>query len=789
MAAKISSESLCSIPTECSELDKNSILPILKCLLTDGNRLRFIKTSGSANGKNCSELKESIELFIRPKYQESISLCKEMIDLVDLIVFWQKSNFSFLTFELQFFKGFEINLFNYSIDFKEESKNIISSIRFSNLAFYIDKKKLISCQDFIDAINSTTYPRSIFQFFSIFNKESLNIELAGYKESLCPLAFKNFEMRELAIFGENSFYSRRLLVFRNDSFNDLNSTIERLNINVPNIELTTNFLHPDVFMNLSSIKFYCKVKIIQPDVFIRLTEVKYIELSNIYLRSLMHNSGMEWIKNINKDVDCDLENSTELEKNISKLKSIKLQCFDIGDSPLLVDIFPDEDFCLYKDFPVNQLVTCFEWCEYLANKKITCTYLWITNSYKYLVNYFGVEYLKRFIMDKLLNSSDYKSISKCNFEKKLELCNKSNFVTKNIITYFELKEAMKMAEIVINILSYILSIFGIITNFLIIITVSSKKNKEELTVYKHYSYLRLNSICSCLILLIHLISWLNQCIYPFQVFCPIIRKTVFMQYFKIIVEEVILTALKFMNSFTYIGFAFNRISLIGKDHNKLVKFMSDLNLIVYIVVTSIISIGLSVVKFFQFGINLEHLDLSYPIFYDYLNLNSIRDQNQILYIFTFISDLFNYFIFLIVNFVIDIGMIVKLRQTLNEKLEKSKEHDTIAQQEKKSFENEAALDNVRSMIIWNTSLNFVLKLPASLYSFFQLCYTVYKSDPENLYTHPAFFRFFNNICYDGYVCSVFLQFSNFLYFFNISIQLFFVKRFDKNFSKSFNRIF
>ena len=164
MAAKISSESHFTIPTECSVLDKNHV-PFLKCLLTDGSRLRFIRTSESGNGKNCSELKNGIFLTIRPKYQESISLSKEMIDLNDLIVFLQKSNFSYLFFELELFKGFEINFFNDSIDFKEESTYIKSSVHFSNLAFYVDKRKLISCQDFIDAILD-----QYFNFFQNFTK-------------------------------------------------------------------------------------------------------------------------------------------------------------------------------------------------------------------------------------------------------------------------------------------------------------------------------------------------------------------------------------------------------------------------------------------------------------------------------------------------------------------------------------------------------------------------------------------------------------------------------------------
>ena len=392
-------------------------------------------------------------------------------------------------------------------------------------------------------------------------------------------------------------------------------------------------------------------------------------------------------------------------------------------------------------------------------------------------------------MDNLLNSSDYKSISKCNFEKKLELCNKSNFATKYIITYFEMKETMRMTECVINILSFLLSIFGIVTNLLIIITISSKKNKEEFKEYKQYDCLRLNSIISCLILLIHLISWLNQCIYPFQVFCPLIRKTVFMQYFKMIVEEVILTALKFMNSFTYIGFAFNRISLIGKDHNKLVKFMSDLGIKKYIGVTLFISIGLSVIKFFQYDINSGQPFELYPISSDINNTLEWKIKDPTLLILNLISDLFNYFIILIVNFAIDIGMIVKLRQTLNEKLEKAKEYSTKDQQEKKRIENETALDKTRSMIIWNISLSLLLKLPATSYSIIQLYSVIYRSNSNNFWKHPGFGWFFASICSNGYFCTTLSQFTGLLYLLYISIQFFFYKHYDKKFSQSYQNIF
>ena len=808
MKATFSFKPDCNTQKECVLLNDivghvNSNLTTFKCLLTDKSQLILTKAFEKIDGKKCEKTDFNIidKLSIRPKKEGSIIFKKGMIDLEDLIRFELMLNFTISDFEIQLFKGFELNLYDDSFE-NNDTELILNYLkqlgimffRYSTLDFYQKDKKLTSCKEFIEATNATN-PRSILQVISKISN-LLHWTLTENRNNLCPFAFKDFYMSQLYFLGENSFYSKKTLSFSNDTIKDLNSTIIELQIYIFNVELNMDFLHPGVFKQLLTLKTYTKVKQIHPDLFIWLNRVYFIGFKNEFMRSLMHNSGIEWIRNINKYINCSLENSNEVRYYISGIKYIFLECFNNPISPPLIDVFPEEDFCLYKDFPVNQLVLIIERCKSKAqsgilNKKISCTYLWITRSYEYLIDELNrtVDYIYVDFMRNLLNSSDYKSISNCNFEKKLELCNKSNFVSRHFITSFEISEAMKLTETVINILSHILSIFGIITNFLIILTISIKKNKEDFKGYKHYSYLRLNSIFSCLILLIHLISWLNQCIYPYQVFCPIIRKTVFMQYFKIIVEEVLMTALKFMNSFTYIGFAFCRISLIGKDHNKLVKFMSDLNLIVYIVVTSIISIGLSIIKFFEYDINPGHPFESYPITYDDNNLTQFGNKDPTLYILNLISDLFNFFIFSIVNLVIDIGMIVKLRQTLNEKLEKSKEYATKAQQEKSRLENETALNKTRSMVIWNISLNIFLKLPATSFSIIHLYFIVFRSNLDNFFKYPGFVNFFTRICINGYLCTVLSQFTNFLYLFYISIQLFFYKHYDKKFSQSYDRLF
>ena len=791
--------SICNLANECKlvYLMRRQIRiqdSIIKCSLKKSSQLRF--TSQMENHHSCkiSNTTQVSHLLIRPKSEGSIKLEKGMIDLRDLNGFLNALNtddlYIYFQIHLQHFKGFDLDLFESSIDL-DIKKTLIFHLESNVFEFYLGQKKMNSCQDMIEATNSSNDPRSIMQLFSNFNIFEIEFRLGETKNRICPLVFKNSRATNINILGENSFYSKRVLSFSNESFNDLNSSFERLMIIAANIEIDKTFLHPDVFRRLKMIISSGKVKKIDPDVLSKLSDLTSLFFQNKYLRCLMHNSGIEWIKSLNRDINWDMENMTQLYEYKERIKTVNLECIKYN-SPQLVDLFPEEDFCLYRDFPINQLVVIIESCEieeYMLkvkiNNKIPCTFLWITRSYKNLAKIY--DGITKTTMDYLLNSSEYKSIGKCNFEQKLQLCNKSNFVPKHISTIFELNQAILMTQSIVNILSYILSIFGIVTNLLVIITISSKKNKEEFKEFKQYDYLRLNSICNCLILLIHLISWLNECIYPFQVFCPIIRKTVFMQWFKIIVEETLMTALKFMNNFTYIGFAFNRISLIGKDHNKLVKFMSDLGVKKYISFSAFISIGLSVIKVFEYDINPGIVIQLYPISYDYSSLYSelsVLINSSIFFILNVISDLLNHVVFLLINLAIDIGMIVKLRQTLNEMLEKAKKYGTKAQQDSKQKENENAMNNAISMVIWNTSLNLVFKLPSALLSLFYLI--MIKND---FLSHTIFASFFEDICDNADFCNLYIKLSHLLYFLYISVQLFFYKHYDKKFAQSFKSIF
>ena len=800
----------CNIPKECQVKDiTKRQLPTshkqLICRLNEGSQLRFNKSLiDNEESQNCQPINknETGELIIRPDKERSFRLKKEMIDLKNLIEYTRSFHYIKFNLTFEYFNGFEINLYD-EIDDNVIPNDIDIKIScfYCTLNFYLGEKSLKTCRDF-NQVTNTTNPRSVFQFFAqVYNNEII-LHLPETSANICPLVFKDTQIGILQIYGENSLYSRRRLKFSLDRYDDLNSKIDTIKIVYPNVDLDFNLLHPSVFKNLFEIGIETVVNKIHPYLFQELNNVTLINLNLENMRSLFHKNGIEWIKNMNKDIDCNLSNRSEVFKYAvtKKVKFIQHGLDNRPLSPPLRDVFPDEDFCLYKDFPINQLVVIIRTTNdetfndnddiielSRPRKYIGCTYLWITRSYEKLIYVYDTDKAIRSILE----SDEYKSISKCNFEKKLNLCNKSDFQYRHIITFDEISDAVFTNKVVINILSYILAILGLVSNILIIITISSKMNKADFKEYKQYDYLRLNSICNCLILIIHMTTWLNQCIYPFQLFCPIIRKAVFMQYFKIIVQDVLMTTLRFMNSFTYIGFAFNRISLIGKDHNKLVKFMCKISIKKFIGISLFISIGFSVIKFFEYDINHGSASETYPISYEYSISNSYASNpNMVFFILNFISDLLNHFVLLLINLAIDIGMIVKLRQTLNERFENFKAYSTTAQQEKKKTDNETVLDNAISMVILNSSLNLLLKLPATLYSLIYLWYSYYlQHNVPLVWENRTLERFFKLIYIEGNFRGLLLKLSDFLYLLSISLQFFFYKHYDKKLNSAIKKKF
>lgn len=132
-------------------------------------------------------------------------------------------------------------------------------------------------------------------------------------------------------------------------------------------------------------------------------------------------------------------------------------------------------------------------------------------------------------------------------------------------------------------------------------------------------------------------------------------------------------------------------------------------------------------------------------------------------------------------------MVVTLRETLKEKLEKLKSMYSKDDQEKKRIENETAVNNAISMVVFNSSTSFLLKSPFCVYSILMLVVNIYKINDRFIFKHPVLFRFYMYYCYDVHICEMSLQLFDLLYLLSISIPFFFYRHFDKKIKNAFKK--
>ena len=396
-------------------------------------------------------------------------------------------------------------------------------------------------------------------------------------------------------------------------------------------------------------------------------------------------------------------------------------------------------------------------------------------------------------------------MSKCDFQYRLSLCNRSTYRTENWWGRYDYIILNKKLQSVYKIGKYLVALFGIVTNLMVVIIILHKKNKEIFKDLNHYSYLWLNSVFNLLILIITLLSWINECFYPFEVFCPEIRKIIFIQIFKILFKEVIVTLLKFMCNFAYATFALIRIALIGKQPNKIVKFISELDIRIYIIVTFLISSSLSWIKFFKYQVNYFEPNLNYPISneWDLMKMADLINRKgdiyinkyfvlyipyQVYFIYNIVSDIINYVIFVIIIISIDIIMLVRMKRILQEKLKWYDKETNRLKYEAKMKENDDLVNKLIKMVVINTAIGILFKLPSSFMSIVDLCATFYFQNRNNLFTRPAFGEFYFILSNTGF-SKLLVDINEFLFILSISIQFFIYKRFDKKFQEGYIMLF
>jgi hypothetical protein len=403
----------------------------------------------------------------------------------------------------------------------------------------------------------------------------------------------------------------------------------------------------------------------------------------------------------------------------------------------------------------------------------------------------------------------FKLIDDCNFEQRLGLCNRSNYQVRDVWTASDYTGLNKILEFTFRISNLFVSLFGAISNLLVIIVILQKTNKDIFYGFKQYVYLWLNSAFSLTILLIQLFSWFSECFWPYQLFCLRTHQFVFFQYFKIVFQVMLINALRFMCNFTYLMFAVNRIAVLVKGQNETFEKISKWGVRKFLAITFSISLLLSSTKYFNYVVNFDHPEADYPI-REKISVSISFDYNQmdtifkVIFLLSSLSDLLNHFVFTCVNLFVDVVMLVKLRRTLAEKLAKLSSMNLSRKiVEKRKEENRESMNRAVRMVVINSLISILLKLPLMILPVINIAAQFYYLDQrtfmfENFFektnygfaaylnrSFGYFFYLFKTSAFPDFIDSV----GNFCFSLSLSLSFFVYFNFDKNIYHGFNRIF
>ncbi|CAF1056844.1 unnamed protein product [Brachionus calyciflorus] len=502
---------------------------------------------------------------------------------------------------------FEKN-FLFSPKIKPDSKLRMTFVD-SSLALYNSKKAL---PDFCST-NSNN-------FISI--EEISFIQRIKYTK-ISPTLFENIELNTLK-FNQfvNTFYLKNFINFFNEK---VNSKIKNLILmENENLALDSNIFHRDLFYFTEAIELNGNIKSIQRNLFENMTNLKSITLTYYYKFNLFYH-GIEWIKSINKDLDIE-------QNRINQSRLVKIQIFTFSDSrndPKL-KLFPDEDFCLYSDFPFNQMTMLNIQNRLKSNESCTLNYITLNNAK-----------LEIFLKDP---SASYhnnclpkeEQISKCNFDKMRKNCDfkktyKSNYHFQNLSDFLIFGDFIFMF-----VLNSLLCFIGVIKSLSMIVIFKNNQTKNS----KFY-FIKKYSTISLVYYVINLTSLINQCPFDIGLFCSKIRNSILAQYFYIIFTSYITFVLQVCLNIVFVGYNYFRYVSIDKSKNR----FKITNFNFFFGVCLVLGLFLAIPKLFYYEINYYEFNSDYPKslegsnLIDPFSINSLIEYSHILIVsLNFISE-------------------------------------------------------------------------------------------------------------------------------------------------------
>jgi hypothetical protein len=446
--------------------------------------------------------------------------------------------------------------------------------------------------------------------------------------------------------------------------------------------------------------------------------------------------------------------------------------------------YPSEDLCLFEHFPHKNLVIP---SLAIRNEDIecSCTIIWLIQNHKTYIAKRNMSqdyeiYFKNFSVIRCLSNFSTQ-FDLCEFESKFKNCLNSSFTPANDeLSVLQIFFVFEWLNLVIKVyMQTFLSLLGLLTNWLTIVTVKNKAHKKILdnVMYEHIFFNSCFNLCFCFL---HSFSLINICIFPKSSFCSSVYKTLVAQYFKYVFELFLGNSLRLCCNFSFILFSMSRFHALKLSKNCFVSLANNFNSflskklkLLYPIMFTLCSTW-STFKLFEYGPNevYSSFDKNFPYnrfddkYCDFADMGEYRYLAfgcRVFPMLNLINNVFNNILFLFVSVIIDIHII----RFTNEKYTRSK---SLFHDQKHLDEAAEHRKKVRKLIVTNGVLYFFSHIPEFT---FTLLLIVFKKE----------MKYF---CYTFFSCTEINEIFQVFSLLSICLQFFVFKHFDSNFLLSFN---
>jgi len=732
---------------------------------------------------SCSDIRFEIEVL--RMYSSQYVLIDNNLNISDFMRLFSFSKSQVKFIYLQKTKGFN-RISNQSIN--NIFNSFVLNLERSKFDFYLDERLITKEKCVFE-----NFPRSSANYFGSIQTLFM-VNGPYYSREICPYVFLNSPLYQLGLFTiSNSFIYKNELGFleinQTDNFN-LNVKIRKLLVNMAYEDLDRKILNRFVFKELFFFDLTGIVYSIEDDLFSHFKKIKFIIL-NIENFSAFFQSGLKWMRHLNSDLNVDLNSTEKFE--YYKARTIIVQFFDprlIFNEPYE---YPDRDFCLFKDFPHNQLV----YPAIIVAKRVTCscTIYWLLQYSKQYLNEDFSFYKFKIVIDYPYKFESYsiryclkeenytEKIKECNFEKMTEKCLGITYKPNREFTFWgNLNNSyhFEWLQLIIQVIMMsILCVIGVVTNFLIIIVIG--KMDSKILENPLYTHMRMNSIFNiiyCLLNIFSLFILVGFCFFENTLFCLKNDRSEAMQYYQIYFDHFLRNSVRLCSNFSYIAVSLTRfISTTKTSHAfKLLKKFADIRIKKFYTLIILLSICLSIFMAFEFKVNKNHssYDKGAPFdAYDtnhcqpeFIDSKSLAVKCKLFSIFNMLNNVINNIAFLFFSVFIDIFLIKFSNDTLKRRLKLFTDVEVI--HNTKEFKK-----RINKMIL----AYGILYLSSHLLEFIvAILFLVFNEQLKDF-------------CYYSFHCIEIIELVQTFNFLSVSLQFFLFKRFDRNFSETYDGIF